>query len=108
MKRAVFLSIAVFVANYTAPAFADPLTPEEPQFVLCEKVSLHAWGDPKEIEMQVQDLGYEPISTRIEKGCWEVKAINARQDVFEFYIHPATKDVVMQKQKPNSEYEPRK
>lgn len=105
MNRTITLIAAMclmaFVISPTGnAALADPLQPEELQNQICTKVPMSAWGDPAEIQKQIEDLGYTAINVRIEKGCWEVKAFDADNQVFEFYVHPVSKEIVLKKHKP--------
>lgn len=105
MKRFGMSAFSLVVATVTsfalaAPAHADPLQPEEVQSMLCKDVPISSWGDPKEIIQQIKDLGYDPFKIRIEKGCWEVKAFDPQREVYEFYVHPVSKDIVLRKHKP--------
>lgn len=99
MKRTMMLLTILLSATYVLPVQADPITPEEEQFRLCSGTSAKDWGDQKEIEQQVVELGYTLINVRIEKGCWEVKAFDAQKEVYEFYIHPVSKEIVLRKHK---------
>lgn len=106
MKRTILLiatmcwvAYALFPAGNSA--MADPIQPEEPQYLLCKKVPMKAWGDPAEIQKQIEDLGYTITNVRIEKGCWEVKAFDANDQVYEFYVDPVSKDIVLKRHKPS-------
>lgn len=99
MKRIILLLPILYSTTYAMPVYADPISPEEKQFQLCSGTSAKDWGSQEEVEQQVIDLGYSLISVRIEKGCWEVKAFDPQKEVFEFYIHPVTKEIVMRKHK---------
>ena len=102
MKRFVMSGLAILTVGAgmaaALPAHADPL-PEEAQSILCKNVPISSWGDPKEVIDQVKDLGFEPFNIRIEKGCWEVKAHDPQGEVYEFYVHPVSKEVVLRKHK---------
>ena len=105
MKRTIpLIAAACSVAYVLFPtgnaALADPLQPEEPQSQICTQVPMSAWGDPAEIQKLIEDMGYTTMNVRIEKGCWEVKAFDADHQVFEFYVHPVSKDIVLKKHKP--------
>ena len=99
MKRTMMLLPLLVGSALAFPAYADPLQPEEEQFQLCRGASIKDWGDPKEIEQKIQDMGYTLIGLRIEKGCWEAKAFDAQKEVYEFYIHPVSKEVILRKHK---------
>lgn len=94
------VAVGVLAFALAAPAHADPLQPEEVQSMLCKDVPISSWGDPKEIIQKIKVLGYDPFNIRIEKGCWEVKAFNPQREVYEFYVHPVSKDIVLRKHKP--------
>lgn len=100
MSALPLVAVGVMAFVQVPPAHADPLQPEEVQSVLCKDVPISSWGDPKEIIQQIKDLGYDPFKIRIEKGCWEVKAFDPQREVYEFYVHPVSKDIVLRKHKP--------
>lgn len=103
-RIAAIFALPVLVVALTAlvvapPALADPLNPEEPQFQLCRGTSAKDWGNQKDIEQLIIDKGYTLINVRIEKGCWEIKAFDAQREVFEFYVHPVSRELVLRKHK---------
>ena len=105
MKYKLFTIAMVVSASYVAlsvhnPSMADAIQPEDPPYFLCENVPISAFGDSADIERQIEEQGYAIINIRIEKGCWEVKALDANQQVYEFYAHPITRKIVHMKQKP--------
>ena len=93
-------SIAYALLAVGTPALADPLQPEELQTQICSKVPIEAWGDPGEIQTMIEEMGYTTLNVRIEKGCWEVKAVDGERQVYEFYVHPVSKEIVLKKHKP--------
>ena len=100
LQAAVMCSVAYVILSTDNSAVADPIQPEEPQFILCKNIPIKAWGDPAEIVKQIEDLGYTILNLRIEKGCWEVKTFDSNHQVYEFYVHPISKDIVLKKHKP--------
>jgi hypothetical protein len=99
MKRTMMPLPILMVCAFAFSAYADPIQPEEEQFHLCKVASIKDWGDPKEIEQQVQDMGYTLIGLTIEKGCWEAKVYDDQKEVYELYIHPKSKEVILHKHK---------
>lgn len=101
MRSGVILLAACATIAAATPARAAPQQPEEVQTILCKNIPINRWGDPAEIIQKVKDLGYQPLNIRIEKGCWEVKALDAQREVYEFYIHPISHEIVLRKHKPD-------
>lgn len=99
--KIVYVVAAFFMGSTIAvSAQADPLNPEEKQYLLCKDVSVKSWGNQLDIEQIVKNLGYTPFNSRIEKGCWEVKAYDTHNEIYEFYIHPVSQEIVLRKHKP--------
>jgi hypothetical protein len=102
----VALAALVALPAISRPALADPLNPEEPQYQLCSGTSAKDWSNQKDVEQLIIDKGYTLINVRIEKGCWEVKAFDPQREVFEFYVHPVSHEIVLIKHKVDEPTDP--
>ncbi|OFX11395.1 MAG: hypothetical protein A2516_07010 [Alphaproteobacteria bacterium RIFOXYD12_FULL_60_8] len=97
--RQILVTSLALLALLPSPLRADPLTPEEEQFLLC-KNNVGTWIDSTAAVNVVKELGYEAFKLTVEKGCYEVTAYDRDKNVFEFYIHPISGELLLKKRKP--------
>jgi hypothetical protein len=75
--------------------FATPALASDDDY--CGKAPLDQWMSETALKEKATGMGYEVRSVKIEDGCYEAYAIDAKGVRMEIYFHPVTGDVVKSK-----------
>jgi len=95
------LAVGLLAGPYSSPIYADDGDGGNVQ-ALCNDVGMGDWGDKEKVFKKVEAMGFKPLRIKVEKGCWQVDALNSDRLRVEIYIHPTSGKTVMRKikQKP--------
>ncbi len=87
MKAVHSLSLAAALATATFTAGATGL-------VTCDSGSPDSWQPQEKLEKQLTEQGWKVRRIKVDGGCYEVYAMDAKGQRVEAYFHPKTLEAV--------------
>ena len=85
MKK-VLLALPLFLALAPAAYATD-----------CGSASKDQWMSMEAIKAKATEMGYQVRSVKVEDGCYEAYALNAKGERVEVYLDPVTAAIVKEK-----------
>lgn len=88
--------LAALAFSATAAAIQPALASDDD--ARCGNAPRSEWMSEDAVKAKATDLGYTVRSVKVEDGCFEVYAMNAKGERAEVYMNPVSGDIVRVKQ----------